>query len=52
MTRGGLGGGRVAHRGRRETEVELLPDTGHCAISKLPEVLPTMIEWAKRQLAD
>lgn len=42
----------LVFRGRRETEVELLPDTGHCAISKLPEVLPTMIEWTKRQLAD
>jgi esterase FrsA len=30
---------------RRDTRVELLPDTGHCATSKLGEVVPLMIGW-------
>jgi esterase FrsA len=30
---------------RRDTRVELLADTGHCAISKLGEVVPMMIGW-------
>ncbi|WP_405728947.1 alpha/beta hydrolase [Streptomyces sp. NBC_00028] len=35
--------------GRRDTEVHLLPDTGHCAVSKMPEVLQLMFEWIDRQ---
>jgi esterase FrsA len=31
--------------GRRDTRVELLPETGHCAISKLGDVVPLMIDW-------
>jgi len=31
--------------GRRDTEVELIPDSGHCAVSKLGDVLPKMIGW-------
>ncbi|NUP42129.1 MAG: alpha/beta hydrolase [Streptomyces sp.] len=34
--------------GRRDTEVHLLPDTGHCAVSKMPEVLQLMFEWIDR----
>ncbi|WP_020499608.1 alpha/beta fold hydrolase [Sciscionella marina] len=36
--------------GRRETEVDLVPDTGHCAVSKAAEVWPSMIEWLVRTL--
>lgn len=34
--------------GRRDTEVHLLPDTGHCAVSRLPQVLQLMFEWIER----
>lgn len=34
---------------RSETEVHLIPDTGHCAMSKAAEVLPTMIGWLRHQ---
>ncbi|MER7930096.1 alpha/beta hydrolase family protein [Streptomyces sp. NPDC096057] len=34
--------------GRRDTEVHLLPDTGHCAVSKMPHVLQLMFEWIDR----
>jgi esterase FrsA len=37
---------------RRDTHVELLPDTGHCAVSKLAEVIPTMVSWLTNRLAD
>lgn len=36
--------------GRRDTRVELLSDTGHCAVSRLGEVVPMMIEWLRRTL--
>jgi esterase FrsA len=35
---------------RRHTRVELLPDTGHCAVSKLGEVVPLMIDWLNETL--
>jgi esterase FrsA len=35
---------------RRDTRVELLPDTGHCAISKLGDVIPLMIDWLNETL--
>ncbi|MFD9425771.1 MULTISPECIES: alpha/beta hydrolase [unclassified Streptomyces] len=35
---------------RRDTRVELVPGTGHCAISKLPEVLPVIVDWLKQTL--
>ncbi|MFJ9249606.1 alpha/beta hydrolase [Streptomyces sp. NPDC101776] len=35
--------------GRRDTEVHLLADTGHCAVSKMPQVLKLMFEWIGRQ---
>ena len=41
----------LVFRDRRDTRVELLPDTGHCAVTKLPEVLPTMIGWLKETLS-
>ena len=36
---------------RRETRVELLSDTGHCAISKLGDVIPMMIGWLDETLS-
>jgi esterase FrsA len=30
----------LVFQGRHDTEVHLIPDIGHCAVSKLPEVLP------------
>ncbi len=35
---------------RRNTRVELLPDTGHCAISQLGDVIPLMIDWLNETL--
>ncbi|MTE15382.1 alpha/beta fold hydrolase [Nocardia aurantiaca] len=35
----------LVFEGRRDTEVHLLPDTGHCAITKLPEATRIMIDW-------
>ena len=37
--------------GRRDTRVELLPDTGHCAVSRLDEVVPAMIGWLSETLS-
>lgn len=37
-------------RGRPNTEVQLIPDTGHCAMSKLPDIMPTMIGWLRTQI--
>jgi len=39
----------LAFEGRPSTEVQLIPGTGHCAISKLSEVLPTMVGWLRGQ---
>jgi esterase FrsA len=33
--------------GRRDTEVHLIPGTGHCTTSKLPETIPLMITWLR-----
>jgi esterase FrsA len=38
----------LVFQGRRDTVVELLPDTGHCAISELPQVFSTIIGWLGR----
>ncbi|WP_089106406.1 alpha/beta hydrolase family protein [Streptomyces hyaluromycini] len=40
----------LVFQGRRDTVVNLVPDTGHCAVSKLPEVFPTIIGWLDRTL--
>ncbi|MFJ4785033.1 alpha/beta hydrolase [Streptomyces sp. NPDC088794] len=40
----------LVFQGRRDTVVDLVPDTGHCAVSKLPEVFPTIIGWLDRTL--
>lgn len=37
--------------GRRDTEVHLIDGTGHCAMSKAPEVIPMVIDWLRRRLA-
>jgi hypothetical protein len=49
-------GGRVVIRtlifqGRPNTEVHLLEGTGHCAMSKAPEVVPKIIAWLAGQFA-
>jgi esterase FrsA len=41
----------LVFRGRRDTRVELLPDTGHCAISKLGDVIALMIDWLNETLS-
>ncbi|MGW6421831.1 alpha/beta hydrolase family protein [Nocardia sp. NPDC055053] len=40
----------LVFQGRRDTRVHLIPDTGHCAVTKLPEVIPTMFDWLERIL--
>jgi esterase FrsA len=35
---------------RADTEVHLIAGTGHCAVSKLPEVVPLMTTWLRSQL--
>ena len=39
----------LVFRGRRNTEVHLLPNIGHCAVlggpSKLPEVVDLIVRW-------
>ena len=40
----------LVFQGRRETEVHLIPDTGHCATSKLPEAVGLMFSWLQRTL--
>ncbi len=42
----------LVFRGRRDTQVELVPDTGHCAISKLGEMIPRISSWIAAQLAN
>lgn len=40
----------LVFRGRRDTEVHLLPDTGHCAPSKMPEAMMIIATWLRAQL--
>jgi esterase FrsA len=40
----------LVFQGRRHTRVELLPDTGHCAIAQLGDVIPLMIDWLNETL--
>jgi esterase FrsA len=35
--------------GRPNTEVHVIPDAGHCAVTKLPELIPLMTAWLTRQ---
>ena len=36
--------------GRKNTEVHLIPGTGHCASSKLPEALDLICNWLSKQI--
>jgi esterase FrsA len=40
----------LVFQGRRDTDVHLLPDTGHCAVTKLPEVVRIMMDWLAGKL--
>jgi CubicO group peptidase (beta-lactamase class C family) len=40
----------LVFEGRANTEVHLLPDTGHCAVSKLGEVLDLTVGWLPAHL--
>jgi esterase FrsA len=42
----------LVFEGRPNTEVHLLPGTGHCAMSKAQEVVPMIIGWLKTQFAN
>jgi len=39
----------LVFEGRRNTEVHLIPGTGHCASSKLPEALDLICNWLQMQ---
>jgi esterase FrsA len=39
-------------RGRPNTEVHLIEGTGHCAMSKAPEVLPKIVAWLAARFAE
>lgn len=41
----------LVFEGRRDTVVELIPDTPHCATTKLPEVFTTVLGWLGQTLA-
>ncbi|HEY3994360.1 MAG TPA: alpha/beta hydrolase [Mycobacterium sp.] len=41
----------LVFRGRPNTEVDLIEGTGHCAMSKAPEVVPKLIAWLRTQLS-
>lgn len=41
----------LVFQGRRDTEVHLIPGTGHCAVSKWGEVIPMISEWLRRTLS-
>jgi esterase FrsA len=41
----------LVFEGRRDTTVRLVPDSGHVAASKLPEVVPVIAAWLAEHLA-
>ena len=41
----------LVFQGRRDTVVELIPGTGHCATSQLPQAMATIADWLERTLA-
>ena len=41
----------LVFEGRKNTEVHLIPGTGHVARSKLPEVMPMMLNWLHAELS-
>lgn len=40
----------LVFQGRPATDVHLIPDTGHCATSKLPEAFPLIVNWLRTTL--
>ncbi|MNL74413.1 hypothetical protein D3C87_2000480 [compost metagenome] len=40
----------LVFEGRSNTEVLLLPETGHCAVTKMDVVIPKMLGWTAQQL--
>ena len=42
----------LVFQGRPNTEVHLVEGTGHCAMSKAPEVVPKIIAWLAAQFAE
>lgn len=42
----------LVFEGRPNTDVHLLPGTGHCAMSKAQEVVPLIISWLRTQFAN
>jgi esterase FrsA len=42
----------LVFQGRPNTEVHLVEGTGHCAMSKAPEVVPQIIAWLAAQVAE
>lgn len=42
----------LVFEGRRATEVELIPDTGHCAVTRFDVVVPRLIDWLNQQLGN
>ncbi|SPM33115.1 Esterase FrsA [Mycobacterium rhizamassiliense] len=41
----------LVFEGRPKTEVRMIEGTGHCAMSKAPEVVPTIIAWLRGQFS-
>jgi esterase FrsA len=41
----------LVFQSRPNTEVDLIEGTGHCAMSKAPEVVPKLIAWLRSQFA-
>jgi esterase FrsA len=41
----------LVFQGRRDTRVHLIPDTGHCAASKLPEAVTLIAQWLREKFA-
>ncbi|MGW6279914.1 alpha/beta hydrolase [Kribbella sp. NPDC055071] len=41
----------LVFEGRRATVVDLIPNTGHCATTKLPQATATIATWLKQTLA-
>jgi len=42
----------VVFQGRPHTEVHLIDGTGHCAMSKAPDVVPKIIAWLRTHFTD
>ena len=40
----------LVFEGRKNCEVHLIPGTGHCAFSKLPEVMSLVMRWLPAQI--